>query len=347
MQTTQFRVRLTYANVISTIALFVALGGSAFAITKLAKNSVKSKQIAAGAVKTADIATDAVTGAQIKDGTVTAIDLAKGTITAAEIADGTLTAAELASGSVGGSEVIDNAITAAEIADGTITAGELSSGSVSTGKVANDAITAAQIADGTVTAAELGPGSVGAAKIAADAVGSAAVGSDALTGADVDESTLGTVPTAASATNATNASNAANAASLGGRPASSYGPPIMLGRINDLGTGSSPNLTPVGLVSDVNAASSTIAPAPFVARDLRVALVGGPLAAGQTRTISIVKAGVATPLTCTIPAGGTSCQNTTDDVSYAPGNQIAITLAATGAPTATQDIQYSYSVAPE
>ena len=44
--------RLTFANVMSVVALFVAIGGVAYA-AGLARNSVKSKQIKAGAVKTA------------------------------------------------------------------------------------------------------------------------------------------------------------------------------------------------------------------------------------------------------------------------------------------------------
>ncbi len=45
----RFRPRLTYANVIASLALFVALGGSAVA-AGLAKNSVGPNQIKKGAV---------------------------------------------------------------------------------------------------------------------------------------------------------------------------------------------------------------------------------------------------------------------------------------------------------
>jgi hypothetical protein len=38
------RQRLTFANVVSLIALFVALGGSSYAAVTLKKNSVKGKQ---------------------------------------------------------------------------------------------------------------------------------------------------------------------------------------------------------------------------------------------------------------------------------------------------------------
>ena len=45
------RRRLTFANVISVIAVFIALGGVGYAASKLPKNSVGPKQIRNGAVK--------------------------------------------------------------------------------------------------------------------------------------------------------------------------------------------------------------------------------------------------------------------------------------------------------
>jgi hypothetical protein len=50
----RFRRGLSFANVVSLIALFVALGGGAYAAVKLKPNQVKSKHIAANAVQGAD-----------------------------------------------------------------------------------------------------------------------------------------------------------------------------------------------------------------------------------------------------------------------------------------------------
>jgi hypothetical protein len=47
--------RLTYANVMATLALFVALGGASYAAFKLPKNSVGAKQLKAGAVTPAKL----------------------------------------------------------------------------------------------------------------------------------------------------------------------------------------------------------------------------------------------------------------------------------------------------
>ena len=74
----RLRSRLTYANVMATVAVFVALGGSSYAAVKLAANSVKSTQIKDGEVKTRDLARNAVTSDRVKDGALLAGDFAAG-----------------------------------------------------------------------------------------------------------------------------------------------------------------------------------------------------------------------------------------------------------------------------
>jgi hypothetical protein len=63
----KLRSNLTYANVVSTVCLFIALGGSAYAGVTLSKNSVTSKHIENGQVKHADIAKNAVASANVAD----------------------------------------------------------------------------------------------------------------------------------------------------------------------------------------------------------------------------------------------------------------------------------------
>src|SRR4051794_10827039 len=60
------REKLTYANVLSTLCLFLLLGGgAAFAAGKLAKNSVGSKQLKKDAVTSVKIKAGAVTGSKV------------------------------------------------------------------------------------------------------------------------------------------------------------------------------------------------------------------------------------------------------------------------------------------
>lgn len=74
----RFRGRLTYANVMSTLAVFLVLGGGAYAAVKIKKDSVKSKQIKAGAVKSAELAGDAVTSPKVMNGSLLGEDFAAG-----------------------------------------------------------------------------------------------------------------------------------------------------------------------------------------------------------------------------------------------------------------------------
>jgi len=72
--------KLTYANVMATVAVFLALGGGAYAATQLKKNSVGTKQIK----------NNAVTAAKIKNGTITGAKVANGTLTGTQINASTL-----------------------------------------------------------------------------------------------------------------------------------------------------------------------------------------------------------------------------------------------------------------
>ena len=104
------RARLTYANVVATLALFLALGGGAVwaagKITSgqigkgavknknLAKNAVKAKNIAKNAVSSAKLAKNAVTGAKVKAGAVNFDKLATGTNVIASATAGPVAANE-------------------------------------------------------------------------------------------------------------------------------------------------------------------------------------------------------------------------------------------------------------
>ena len=59
------RPRLTYANVTATLALFIALGGSSYAVTQLPRNSVGTKQLKRGAVTSDKVAAGAIGRRQI------------------------------------------------------------------------------------------------------------------------------------------------------------------------------------------------------------------------------------------------------------------------------------------
>lgn len=117
----QIRKRLTYANVMSTIAVFLVIGGaSAFAATQLAKNSVGSKQLKKNAVTTAKIKNNAVTAGKIANEAVTNGKLAAGSVTTDKIADGAVTNSKLGANSVTGDKVQDGSLNGSDINQGSL-----------------------------------------------------------------------------------------------------------------------------------------------------------------------------------------------------------------------------------
>jgi hypothetical protein len=87
----QARRRLTYANVMSSIAVFLVLGGAtAFAAGHLGKNSVGTKQLKKNSVTAAKIKKYAVAGAKIKNGAVDSSKVKDGSLTGSDINLGTL-----------------------------------------------------------------------------------------------------------------------------------------------------------------------------------------------------------------------------------------------------------------
>lgn len=72
------RGRLTYANVISTLCLFMLLGGGAYAAAKLPKNSVGAKQIKNGAITANKIKKASINSSKLTPATVASLQGAKG-----------------------------------------------------------------------------------------------------------------------------------------------------------------------------------------------------------------------------------------------------------------------------
>jgi hypothetical protein len=134
----QIRKRLTYANVMSTIAVFLVIGGaSALAATQLAKNSVGTKQLKNNAVTTAKIKKEAVTSAKLKNGAVTTGKLGASAVANGNLADGSVTTGKLGSGSVTNEKIGNDAVTGAKVKDGSLTGTDINQGSLTQVKAAN------------------------------------------------------------------------------------------------------------------------------------------------------------------------------------------------------------------
>jgi len=141
------RERLTYANVMATLALFVALGGAGYAAVKLPRNSVGPKQIKEDAVKASEQAPNSVAGGNLIDESVGGDD----------VAEGAIGSSELANGAVGGDDIGDGIIGSSEIANGGVTSEDLGGSSVTASKLnAPASFTTAGLPDAFGTCAGVG-----------------------------------------------------------------------------------------------------------------------------------------------------------------------------------------------
>jgi uncharacterized protein YjbI with pentapeptide repeats len=97
----KLRLQLTYANVMSTLAVFFALaGGSAYAINEWTG---------------ANIVDESLTGADIKNGTLQGADYGFGSVSGARITDNNITGVDIANNAVFSEDVNDDSLTGVDI----------------------------------------------------------------------------------------------------------------------------------------------------------------------------------------------------------------------------------------
>jgi hypothetical protein len=106
----KLRSRLTYANVVATLALFFALGGGAYAAATIGSaqvidNSLKSQDLKDNAaVRSRDVVDDTVTGGglagyDVKNNSLTSADVAN--LTGADVSNDSLTGQQINESSLG------------------------------------------------------------------------------------------------------------------------------------------------------------------------------------------------------------------------------------------------------
>jgi hypothetical protein len=115
----QIRKRLTYANVVSSIALFLVLGGAtAFAAKKISSSEISSNSITTGKIKK-----EAVSRAKLKNASVDASKLAKEAVIADKLAKGAVTTDKLADSAVTTGKIAKDAVTGDKVNE--LTLGEV------------------------------------------------------------------------------------------------------------------------------------------------------------------------------------------------------------------------------
>ena len=103
------------SNIVAYLALFVALGGTAYAADKIGTRDIKN-----GAVKSKQIGDDKVRSKDIKDENgVKSRDLKNDNIQSVDIKDGDLSEADIAAESITGKSIEDDSLSAAQIDEST------------------------------------------------------------------------------------------------------------------------------------------------------------------------------------------------------------------------------------
>jgi hypothetical protein len=107
---------LSYANVIATLALFIALGtGGAYAANQLAPKSVGAKQLRPGAVTAKKLRKQSVTAPKIKALAVKESKLSAGSVSTSMLALSAVTTEKLNAGAVTNQKLADNSVTGSKV----------------------------------------------------------------------------------------------------------------------------------------------------------------------------------------------------------------------------------------
>ncbi len=125
--------------VVALVALFVSLGGGAYALK--GKNTVDS----------GDIINNQVKGKDVKDASLTGKDVKDGSVTGADVADGSVGTADLANGAVGAAQIHSNSIGAAQLGPGSVGTSEVSDGSIGTADLQNNGVKGADIDESSLS----------------------------------------------------------------------------------------------------------------------------------------------------------------------------------------------------
>ena len=148
----RLRARLTYANVVATLALFVALGtGGAYAAnewtgTNIVDGSLTGQDVFNNTISGNDITNNSVTRDDVQNGSLTGTDLANLTVRGNNIGFNTIT---------GGDHILDGSIDGADITDGTIDSPDLGIASVRSLELADSTATGADVSDNSLTGSDI------------------------------------------------------------------------------------------------------------------------------------------------------------------------------------------------
>lgn len=141
--------RPRYADIVATLALFLAMGGTAYAVT------VHTADIADGAVTTPKLHNGAVTNPKIAAGAVSSGKIVGGGVLTVNLADASVTSAKIATGAVGSQQLANGSVTSGQLANGSVTAAKLVDGAVTHTKLAADSVSGSNVTNNSITLSDI------------------------------------------------------------------------------------------------------------------------------------------------------------------------------------------------
>jgi hypothetical protein len=124
----KIRRSLSFSNVVAVMALFFALGGSAYAVaagkidgSQIAASSIPGNRLEAKAVGTNQLKPSSIGNAQLKGNAVATKQLQSGAVTGGKIKAGSIGASQIQSGSITGTQVKSGSLGATQINQTTLT----------------------------------------------------------------------------------------------------------------------------------------------------------------------------------------------------------------------------------
>ena len=117
----RFLQRLTYANVVSTLALTAALGtGGAYAANTISTGDIVDNQVTSADVRDDDLGFGGLSAKDLGPGSVLTSELKDNSVLGADIQDGTVSHADAALNTFRGSDIADDSLTGTDINESTL-----------------------------------------------------------------------------------------------------------------------------------------------------------------------------------------------------------------------------------
>jgi hypothetical protein len=144
-QTQSRRFRPSPALILSCVALFMALTGSALAGGLVAKNSVRSPQIVDGTVRTVDLHDGSVQSGKIAPAAVDQTKIAPNAVGPEQLAENSVSSSKVAPDSLGAQDLAPASVTSSEVADQSLTDSDLGANSVGSSELQAGAVRADEL----------------------------------------------------------------------------------------------------------------------------------------------------------------------------------------------------------